>query len=242
LSRTTFASALALLWTFASALHPVSASARPSDGGLQYGSTDAIPAPGEGGTLLVRTAVILGRTLRVQGTMAHDLAGRPVAVQRQEQDGDWVLTATTMTTEGGAFDARWITDHIGRFALRALTPAAAGASASAAAAPTTGQTPVTVYRQGLASFYGPGFFGARTACGRILRKATLGVAHPALPCGTVVNLYYKGRTVTVPVIDRGPFHPGRIWDLTEATAALLRFTGTGTIGALRMPRALPAGT
>ncbi len=230
-----------MLWTSLSALHPAYALSRPSDGGLQYGSTDATPARGEGGTLLVRTAVILGRTLRVQGTMAHGMAGRPVAVQRQEKDGGWVLTATAVTTAGGSFDARWITDHIGRFALRALAPTGAGASASAAAAPTTGQTSVTVYRQGLASFYGPGFFGRRTACGRILRRAMLGVAHPALPCGTVVNLYYKGRTVTVPVIDRGPFHPGRIWDLTEATAALLRFTGTGTIGALRMPRALPAG-
>jgi hypothetical protein len=238
LPRTILASLLALLSACSvCALAPVSAVAR-SDGGLQYGSTDPAPAQGDGGTLLVRTAVILGRTLHVKGTMAHGEAGRPVTVQRQEKDGDWVLTATTTTTAGGAFHATWTTDHIGRFPLRAFPSPTAGASA--AASPATGETPVTVYRQSMATFFGPGFFGKRTACGQTLRRATLGVAHRKLPCGTMVDLYYRGRSVTVPVIDRGPFREGTTWDLTSATADLLRFTGTGKIGALRLPAAWAA--
>jgi rare lipoprotein A len=235
LPRAIPASLLALLFACClGALWSVSARAQ-SGGGLGYGTTDATPAHGDGGTLLVRTAVILGRTLHIKGTMVHGEAGREVVVQRQEKGGEWVPTATTTTTEGGAFDAAWTTDHIGRFPLRAFPAPTAGASA--AAAPATGETPVTVYRQSVATFFGPGFFGKRTACGQTLRKATLGVAHRKLRCGTLVDLYHKGRSVTVPVIDRGPFRKGTTWDLTAATADLLRFTGTGRIGALRLPAA-----
>jgi hypothetical protein len=235
LPRTILASLLALLCAcFACALSPLSALATKSDGGLTYDTT-AAPAQGDGGTLLVRTAVILGRTLRVTGTLAQGEAGRAVIVQRQEKDGDWVVAATATTTDGGAFDAAWTTDHIGRFPLRALPSPSAGASA--AVAPTTGVTGVTVYRQAAATFFGPGFFGKRTACGQMLRTSTLGVAHRTLPCGTMVDLYYKGRSVTVPVVDRGPFRADTTWDLTSAAADVLHFAGTGKLGALRLPKA-----
>lgn len=222
----------------ACALIPAPAGA-VSDGGLGFGSsTAAAPAAGEGGTLLVRTAVILGRTLRVQGTMAHGEAGRPVLIERQGKDGTWTRTAAATTGRGGAFSATWKTDHIGRFPLRAIPSPAAEVTAASTAA--TGITPVTVYRQGMATYYGPGFFGRRTACGQVLRRATLGVAHRTLPCGTQVDLYYKGHTITVPVIDRGPFRAGTTWDLTSATAQALGFTGTARIGALRLPKAAAA--
>lgn len=209
--------------------------AGPSDGGLTFGSsTAAAPATADGGTLLVRTAVILGRTLSVQGTMAHGQAGRQVVIQRQEKDGAWVQTATATTGAQGAFTASWKTDHIGRFPLRAVPVAPAGATA--AAVPATGVTPVTVYRQAVATYFGPGFFGKQTACGQTLRKSTLGVAHRSLPCGTMVALYFKGRSITVPVVDRGPFRKGTTWDLTSATAEALNFSSTGKLGALRLPK------
>lgn len=169
--------------------------------------------------------------------MAHGQAGREVVVERREKDGTWVRTASATTTGGGAFTAAWVTDHIGRFPLRALPVAEAGASAAAAPAPATGETPVTVYRPANATFFGPGLFGRQTACGQTLRTTTLGVAHRTLPCGTQVALYYKGRTITVPVIDRGPFRKDTTWDLTSATAEALAFTGTARIGALRLPKA-----
>jgi rare lipoprotein A len=75
-----------------------------------------------------------------------------------------------------------------------------------------------------------------------LRKATLGVAHKTLPCGTLVDLYNNGQTVTVPVIDRGPFRSGTSYDLTYATARALGVTATTTIGAVRSVPAIATAT
>lgn len=84
----------------------------------------------------------------------------------------------------------------------------------------------------MASWYGPGFFGHRTACGQTLRKATVGVAHRSLPCGTRVVVGYGGRFIRTRVIDRGPYvkrHYERDFDLTRAAARRLDFEGTGRI-------------
>src|SRR4051794_13253463 len=59
--------------------------------------------------------------------------------------------------------------------------------------------------RGVATWYGPGFFGDRTACGERLRRKTIGVAHRHLPCGTRVTLKYRGHYVRARVIDRGPY-------------------------------------
>jgi rare lipoprotein A len=85
----------------------------------------------------------------------------------------------------------------------------------------------------IATWYGPGFFGRRTACGRILRRSTQGVAHRRLPCGTPVTFYYRGRLKTVPVIDRGPYTRRVSWDLTAATARDLGVRRTSRVRALR---------
>jgi rare lipoprotein A len=77
-----------------------------------------------------------------------------------------------------------------------------------------------------ATWYGPGFYGRRTACGQTLRRSTLGVAHKTLPCGTAVTFYLLGRFVTVPVIDRGPYAPGVHFDLTAAAASRLGLSAT----------------
>jgi hypothetical protein len=69
----------------------------------------------------------------------------------------------------------------------------------------------------IASWYGPGFYGNRTACGQTYTPEISGVAHRTLPCGTLVVLEYRGRTMTVPVIDRGPYIAGRTLDLSNAT-------------------------
>jgi hypothetical protein len=82
-----------------------------------------------------------------------------------------------------------------------------------------------------ATWYGPGFYGHRTACGRTLRRGTIGVAHRHLPCGTRVTLKYRGRFVRARVIDRGPFTRGVRWDLTYGTARALHFTTTDQIRA-----------
>ena len=83
----------------------------------------------------------------------------------------------------------------------------------------------------VATWYGPGFFGERTACGKTLRRKTTGVAHRNLPCGTKVTLKYGGRFVRTRVIDRGPYASGVRWDLTQKTARQLHLTTTDTIRA-----------
>ena len=69
----------------------------------------------------------------------------------------------------------------------------------------------------VASWYGPGFYGNRTACGQVYTPEIIGVAHRTLRCGTMLVLEYRGRTMTVPVIDRGPYIAGRTLDLSNAT-------------------------
>jgi hypothetical protein len=72
-------------------------------------------------------------------------------------------------------------------------------------------------------------YGLPIACGGLLQIPQLGVANKTLPCGTMVTFVYGGRAIRVPVIDRGPYIPGRVWDLTGATAVALHFPGLGPI-------------
>jgi rare lipoprotein A (peptidoglycan hydrolase) len=72
-------------------------------------------------------------------------------------------------------------------------------------------------------------YGLGLACGGVLGREQLGVAHKTAPCGTLITFTYGGRRLTVPVIDRGPYIAGREWDLTGATAEALRFPGLGQI-------------
>ena len=72
-------------------------------------------------------------------------------------------------------------------------------------------------------------YGLGLACGGVLGPSQLGVAHKTAPCGTLISFTYAGRSLTVPVIDRGPYVAGREWDLTGATAAALAFPGLARI-------------
>jgi len=96
---------------------------------------------------------------------------------------------------------------------------------------TTRKEIVRTMPKSVATWYGPGFFGKRTACGTRLTRRTIGVAHRRLPCGTKVTLKYHHRYVRARVIDRGPYTNGARWDLTQKTARKLNLTTTDTIRA-----------
>jgi rare lipoprotein A (peptidoglycan hydrolase) len=85
------------------------------------------------------------------------------------------------------------------------------------------------FRSAGASWYGPGLWGRKTACGQTLRPSTLGVAHRNLPCGTTVKFVYHGHALVTQVIDRGPYVKGRAWDLTAAASEALAFEGVGML-------------
>ncbi len=96
------------------------------------------------------------------------------------------------------------------------------------AQPPVGQASVG-WRTTEVSWYGPGFYGQRTACGEAMTQALVGVAHRSLPCGTLVTFRWNGHTVRAPVVDRGPYVAGRLWDLTPGLCALLDHCYTGPI-------------
>lgn len=82
---------------------------------------------------------------------------------------------------------------------------------------------------GQASWYGPGFFGNRTANGEVFRPGTRTAAHRYLPFGTKVRVtnLYNGRSTVVRINDRGPFSGGRIIDLAHGAAQELGLTASG---------------
>jgi rare lipoprotein A len=77
--------------------------------------------------------------------------------------------------------------------------------------------------RGLASWYGRKFHGRRTALGEVYDMYAMTAAHPTLPLPSYARVRNpaNGREVVVRVNDRGPFHPGRIVDLSYAAALRL---------------------
>ncbi len=80
---------------------------------------------------------------------------------------------------------------------------------------------------GRASWYGPGLWGRRTACGIPLKKNTIGVAHRSLPCGARVVVAHAGHWRRARVIDRGPYRRGYALDLTRKLAKQLGMLALG---------------
>lgn len=196
----------------------------PSTGGMAYGDDPARPG------LSVRAATLLGRTLHVRGSLSAP-PGRRVIVQRLEPGRGWREVASARMRSSGRFVAAWRTDRSGRFTLRAVPRPRSGRVRATRAAPSAR---VAIFPTARATWYGPGLFGRTTACGQVLAPDLVGVAHRSLPCGTLVEVLYGDRTTVAPVVDRGPFSAGVEWDLTEAAAGALGFTGADVVGIMRV--------
>jgi rare lipoprotein A len=192
-----------------------------------------VSASTDGMTIAAPESAPLRTGLNVSGSLPSADAGRTVELQVMgaRTGWSWQTATETQVTGDGSYNATWQTNRAGQFAVRALVPEA-GADV-ATGLPTIS---VIVYRRSIATLYGPGFYGHRTACGMVLRRYTIGVANRTLPCGTPVAVYYQGQMMVVPVIDRGPYAHGANWDLTMATGAALGVDATAKIGAAALPR------
>jgi rare lipoprotein A len=130
----------------------------------------------------------------------------------------------TRTEPDGTFRVQWDAGGIGNYDVTAY-----GVHDKRVRGSQSKVRHLTSYRYAGASYYGPGLYGNGVACGGTLEPGTLGVANKTLPCGTMVKLRYGGHSITVPVIDRGPYVAGRDYDLTEATKDRLGFPGVGDV-------------
>ncbi len=199
---------------------------------LRSGALRAVPARGQASlpdsiAVRSRTAfhiakhhLVLGNGVRLNGRIRPGGERKVKLVVRGP--GGEVLRK--QSSADGRFALRWKPDTTGTYRVRAYVGANRLAKSSRSVIRR-----VTAYRYAAASWYGPGFYGNTTACGQTLTPGMLGVANKSLPCGTKVKLRYRGRSVTVPVIDRGPYAAGREYDLTEATKQRLGFPDTGSV-------------
>jgi hypothetical protein len=174
-----------------------------------------------------RLDVRAGRRVAVSGRLTPATAGIRVTLQVR-RGGHWRVLDRERTAAGGRFR---LEDRAGDPGSRRVRVVAAGGRGLSPARRGVGR--LHVYRTTYASWYGPGLYGRPLGCGGSLQMGSLGVAHKTLPCGTKVTFRHGGRSVTVRVIDRGPYVGGREYDLTAATAQRLGFQGHGAILATR---------
>ncbi len=205
-----------------------SASSGPSQGnqaGVVYPGNEVVSASGNGFSISTRISAFLWKEMKFTG---HAPGSGVIEIQRlgRETNFTWQNTAHATVRSDGSFTIVWPANHIGRFSFRAVL---GGGSRSPSIS-------ATVFRMAIATVYGPGEYGSTTACGEVLKPSTIGTANRTLPCGTPVDVYWHGRTMVVPVIDRGPYANNADWDLTEATSNKLGMNGTETIGAVSLPR------
>jgi rare lipoprotein A len=88
-----------------------------------------------------------------------------------------------------------------------------------------------VYQEGVASWYGPGFHGRKTANGERFNTNELTAAHKTLPFNTLVKVtnITNGLTTIVRINDRGPFTKGRVIDLSKAAKEEIGMGGLATV-------------
>jgi rare lipoprotein A len=220
--------------SFAALAAPAVAAGDPN-GGVQAPPPPAtegvISARGPQVAIATRAGTMRGNLARSRGSAPASAAGRTIAIERFDDGGQaWSRLASATVAADGSYIARWRARTVGQFRIRAVLQSASQATAASASP----ELAITVHRPAVATWYGPGFYGHRTACGVKMTRTLLGVAHKRLPCGTDVAVLYKGRRITVPVVDRGPFRRGTAYDLTAATAQALGFDHTARLGAVRV--------
>jgi hypothetical protein len=185
-------------------------------------------ASADGITIGATESALPGGPVSFNGTAPTADAGSTMLIRyaAPSAPGGWVQVAQAVVDGTGGFTATWNADARG---LLAFTVTLVPSDAIPAADPPSAAFAVQVFSSSLATIYGPGLWGHKTACGERLRRTTLGVASRTAKCGTEVAVAYGGREIVVPVIDRGPFHSRAKWDLTTETAKALGIKATATV-------------
>ncbi|MBJ7332313.1 MAG: hypothetical protein JHC95_20620 [Solirubrobacteraceae bacterium] len=168
-----------------------------------------------------RLNVTPGHKVRVRGTLRRPRAGRVVALEAQVGNG-WKTLDRARTSASGQFRLSAAAKRSAVVRLRF-----SGDALNASSRRTLGR--MRVFRRSFASWYGPGLYGNRTACGQTFHAGIMGVAHKTLPCGSRVTFKKGARVVRARVVDRGPFVGGREFDLSPAVKAALGFGSTGPV-------------
>jgi rare lipoprotein A len=160
---------------------------------------------------------LAGQPVKLRGTLLPRRAGAIVRLQKRARRR-WRTIAVARTRPGGRFILRHVDGGSAKQLLRVSFAGDAGNAAT-----STRPRRLVSLRPAVASWYDD---AGNTACGF---HATDGVANKSLPCGTKVTLAYHGHSVTAVVDDRGPFVPGREFDLNQNTAAALGFDSVDTV-------------
>lgn len=167
------------------------------------------------------------------------------AVVAGVHDASVIVTADEKTAEAHRLPSRelacvWANNLRAAFGLELLDVGpmpSRGTQRTISAGPTNGTSDlegVVVDKtlpswQGVASWYGPGFHGRRTANGEVYNQYALTAAHRTLPFGTLVRVSSSatGKSVIVRINDRGPWVAGRNVDLSFGAAAALGMVDRG---------------
>jgi hypothetical protein len=195
----------------ATASQPVAASSRPERIRVAAGFRIGTP----------HRDAVAGRRITVRGRLLPAGRGRLVRLVTRSHRG-WRTLATARTGARGGFSIRYA---VPAGQTRWLRVSFGGDRTNQASSVRAGNVTGLMYR--VASWYND---GGQTACGF---HATYGVANKTLPCGTKVTIAHAGRSVVATVDDRGPFVPGRDYDLNQNTAAALDMYGVATVLASR---------
>lgn len=203
----------------------MSAGNAVADGG---GVDPGAPLPGQDSGWV--TASAAGVSLRASGNVlngaVHTVTGsagagkRRVALQREVSTDVWKAVAYATTTSGGRYTLAWKVNVFGRVHLRVVADKKDGKP----------DAKISAYHRSRATiFAGPGEYQG-VACGGRAELGTYGVAHKTLPCGTFVQISHGGKSIVLPVIDRGPYRAGYDWDVTFAAAQYLNMDGLASVG------------
>lgn len=165
------------------------------------------------------------KTLKAARLHAKESAEELLQLQAEHaQAVDALAAEVTKAQQELAASEAALKEYQARMAAAAAAAAAKRRAAAPATSPDQGLTGSGAWQVGMASHYGRNFTG-RGASGEQIGPYSMIVAHKTLPFGTLVEFEYNGKRAVARVADRGPFTPGRDFDLGPGVVRVLDFSG-----------------